>query len=278
VTLGSSPLGPNVSGPPVDITPGLGGPALQAKLAMKLVGVMGAISAIPKRGRNTFHGYDYATEGDVADAVRQALVLHKLVLLPSVVDVREREVQTQRGKPETVTTVTMDYTFIDADTGATLRFRMVGAGQDPGDKGVMKAVTAATKYAQLKAFSLSTGDDPEADAGTDHKTAAREPGSDDVPWPDENANGQGGWARATEPAPTDPTAPKLEDCISEGKVRFLYALMSNLSSHTGEPLPAIETRVLAKVQEQLHVAKLEWIPWRGDGFKRLVAWLETQAK
>jgi hypothetical protein len=172
-----------------------------AKLASKLVRVMGGIGHIPKRGRNDFFGYDYATEADVADAVRTALVAEGVVMIPSITDVREREVLTRRNQKEIVTTVTLDVTFIDGDSGQTFTFQMAGAGQDGGDKGIMKAISAAMKYAQLKALSLPTGDDPEADDGTDRaqaqslpmrpvpapadrvRTPVREPGSDDAPVP-----------------------------------------------------------------------------------------------
>jgi hypothetical protein len=161
-----------------------------AKLAAKLVRVMGAIGHIPKRGRNDFFGYDYATEADVADAVRTALVAENVAMIPSVAHVAERDVLTRRNQKEIVTTVTIDVTFIDGDSGQTFTFQMAGAGQDGGDKGIMKAISAAVKYAQLKALSLPTGDDPEADDATDRAQAqpvpaprapAREPGSDDVP-------------------------------------------------------------------------------------------------
>lgn len=163
-----------------------------AKLAAKLVKVMGAIGHIPKRGRNDFFGYDYATEADVADAVRTALVAEGVVMIPSIADVREREVLTRKNQKEIVTTVTLDVTFIDGDSGQTFTFQMAGAGQDSGDKGIMKAISAAVKYAQLKALCLPTGDDPEADDGTDRAQAqpapsprapSREPASDDAPAP-----------------------------------------------------------------------------------------------
>jgi len=254
------------------VTP-LGG-ELQAKLAQKIVGVMAAVGRVPKKGHNDFHNYDYARETDVAEAVRDALVEHQLVLLPTVLDVRERDITTRQQKVETVTVVTMEYTFIDAETGATRSFRMVGAGQDAGDKGILKAITAAGKYACLKAFQISTGDgdDPEADTSTDRAAAEREPGSD------EDEVDAGEEYRQEETAETAPAAPPKDDCISDGKVRFLHVLMIRVASATGEDLNALKARTLAKVQKELHVAQLEWIPWRGQGYKRLVAWLEAQEK
>src|SRR5215475_15705560 len=91
MTLGAAPGGPIdptiLQGQGVSVS----GTHL-AKLAAKLVRVMGAIGHIPKRGRNEFFGYDYATEADVADAVRTALVAEGVVMIPSIIDVKEREV------------------------------------------------------------------------------------------------------------------------------------------------------------------------------------------
>jgi hypothetical protein len=249
------------------------GVTLQAQLAKKIIAVMQAITHIPKRGHNDFHNYSYATEADVADAVRSALIEHQLVLLPNVVEVREREITTRNQKAETVTTVTIEYTFIDAETGATRTFRMVGAGQDPGDKGIMKAVTAAGKYAALKAFCMATGDDPEADAGTDRTAAEREPGDDVV-----EIDMRGEYRQEEPPSDDDPAAPPKDDCISEGKVRFLYVAMQKVARATGQSLDVVKEQTLARVQKELHVKQLEWIPWRGQGYKKLVAWLEAQEK
>src|SRR5262245_50824493 len=239
-TMGAAPGGPFESlilqqpGRPV-ASPG----ATLAKLAAKLVKVMAAISHIPKRGRNEFFQYDYATEADVADAVRKALVAEGVVLIPSIEDVRERDVLTRKNQKEVVTTVTMTFTFIDGESGGSLTFRMSGAGQDGGDKGIMKAISACVKYAQLKSLCLPTGDDPEGDdtpttsaAANGRRTMAPaatredEPPPDDAPWPDEAPPEEAPPPRATPPrraAPArparEPNRPNPETCISEGKLK-----------------------------------------------------------
>ena len=45
----------------------------------------------------------------------------------------------------------------------------MGSGQDAADKAVMKAQTAAIKYAFMLSLCIATGDDPEADAGIDER-------------------------------------------------------------------------------------------------------------
>ena len=45
-------------------------PTPEPNLVQKLAGVMADVKHVPKNGRNDFHKYDYATEADIADAVR----------------------------------------------------------------------------------------------------------------------------------------------------------------------------------------------------------------
>ena len=239
-------------------------------LAAKLVQVMGSVATVPKRGHNTFHNYDYALEADVSEAVRHAMVDARVVMIPSLVEIREREVQTRQQRSEIVTTVIMRYLVIDADTGATLDFQMPGAGQDPGDKGLMKAITAATKYAQLKAFQLSTGDDPEADAADEIE---REPGAD------EGAEDEGQWADdELPPDTTTPTAPAPTDCISTGKVKRIYALLGEAAKRTRESPAAVKERTLEKIKKELHIDQLEHIPWKGNAYTRVCEWIEAQGR
>jgi len=236
-------------------------------LAAKLVQVMGSVATVPKRGHNAFHNYDYALEGDVSEAVRHAMVEARVVMIPSLVEIREREV----GK-SIVTTVLMDYLVIDADTGGTLTFRMAGAGADVSDKGLMKAITAATKYAQLKSLQLSTGDDPETDGAEEIE---REPGADegteDAPWGTEADD-------ELPPDPPSPTAPAATDCISTGKVKRVYALLAEAAKRTHESPAQVKERTLEKVRKELHVQQLEHIPWKGNGYQRLCDWIEAQGR
>jgi len=291
-TMGAQPGGPGMdplSGRPV-ASPG----ATLAKLAAKLTRVMGAISHIPKRGHNDFFNYDYATEADVADAVRKALVAEGVVLIPSIEDVREREVLTRKNLKEVVTTVTMLFTFIDGEHGGVLTFRMSGAGQDGGDKGIMKAITAATKYAALKSLCLPTGDDPEAD---DTRTAtpaangrrAAAPASppaddsppDDAPWPDEPPP----EAAPTRPAPParraapprparDPNRPRPEDCISEGKFKRLHAIMQTKARDYEWQFDELRECVKRHLAQQYGIEHLSDIPWKGRTYEDICTWIE----
>ncbi|WP_241475428.1 ERF family protein [Priestia flexa] len=138
-------------------------------LVKKLAEVMKAVKYIEKKGYNAFHKYKYATEADVAEKVREELSERNVMMIPSVLSNQTREHVNAKGKTEYIVTVEMEFTFMDGDTGETISFRTVGEGQDAGDKGSYKAMTGAQKYALMKAFMIPTGDDPEADSGTDER-------------------------------------------------------------------------------------------------------------
>lgn len=124
---------------------------------------MSEVGYIPKNGRNKFHGYDYATESDVQDAVRDKLAKRHIIMYPDVVDSQTREIQTRKGNTEFIAKVVVEYTVEDGDSGETRKFKMVGEGQDAGDKAIYKAVSGTEKYAIMKLLMIPTGDDPERD-------------------------------------------------------------------------------------------------------------------
>lgn len=138
------------------------------QLATKLAEVMAAVSRVPKRGRNEFHKYDYATEADIAEAIRKELAERHLVLLPAITGC-QREPVGEKGS--VLTTLTMEFTFIDGESGETLTRPWLGAGTDKEDKGVYKAMTGGEKYFLLKTFLLPTGDDPEQSTERPEKSA-----------------------------------------------------------------------------------------------------------
>jgi hypothetical protein len=143
--------------------------AEQRKLVQKLAEVMKEVKYIQKRGYNSFHKYKYATEADVAEKVREALAERNIVMIPSLTNHSIREHTTSKGNREYITTVVMEFRFIDGETGETITFSMIGEGQDAGDKGPYKAMTGAQKYALMKTFMIPTGDDPEADEDVDKR-------------------------------------------------------------------------------------------------------------
>lgn len=144
-------------------------------MAKKLVEVMKECSYIEKNGMNSFHKYPYTTCADVLAKVNGSFVRHGIASLavPSLLDVTD--VITAKGNTEKLATVQMTITLVDVETGETAEIVGIGSGQDSGDKAVMKAETAAIKYAYLLSLAISTGDDPEADRKTDRTASTPEP-------------------------------------------------------------------------------------------------------
>ena len=122
------------------------------ELAKKLLRIMGELHRIPKNGYNDFHKYAYVTEADVTDTLRGQLADNGVMLFTNVEDA------TRQGE---ISTVWVSFTLMDIDSGEYWTSRYPGEGKDANDKGIPKAITAATKYFLLKAFMLSAGDDPE---------------------------------------------------------------------------------------------------------------------
>lgn len=144
-------------------------------LIEKLCEIMSTVQYIQKLGYNEFHKYHYATEADISEAIRKELADRKVFLLPSVEEVSQRTITTKKGNEETVTKTRIKFAFLDAENGDSLEFVMEGEGQDPGDKGIYKAITGTTKYALMKAFLIPTGDDPEGDKSNDEHSAGHVP-------------------------------------------------------------------------------------------------------
>ena len=142
------------------------------KIASKLIQVMAECSQIPKNGVNDFHHYKYATSADVLEKVNSALVKHKLASVVTPEVLQASEVLNSKGNAEQRVTVRVAITLVDAESGESVLLVGLGSGQDVGDKAVMKAQTAAIKYAYLMSLAISTNDDPEADSRTDEGMAS----------------------------------------------------------------------------------------------------------
>lgn len=141
-------------------------------IAKKLVLIMGECSHVAKDKFNDFHKYKYASAAGVLESINAALVKHKVasVVTPSIIN--SYDVTNARGNVEHQVTVGCNILLIDSESGESIDLYGIGTGQDAGDKAVMKAETAAIKYAYLLSMAISTGDDPEADTKTDENSFA----------------------------------------------------------------------------------------------------------
>ncbi len=137
-------------------------------IAEKLKKAASLCAYVQKDGANTHFKYRFVSAANILGHVNDALAAAGLAVVGTLPEVLSME---GTGK-DRVVTVRMTVTVADTETAERASFAGLGSGMDTGDKAVMKAQTAALKYAWLGAFSTSTGDDPEADDETDKRTAA----------------------------------------------------------------------------------------------------------
>ena len=114
--------------------------------------------------------YKAVGERDIIDAVKPLEAKYRVYSYPSHRTILESETleneKTYNGNVTKSTTfftrVQTEYTFVNIDKPEE-RFTTIvfSEGIDPGDKGSGKAMTYADKYALMKAYKISTGDDPD---------------------------------------------------------------------------------------------------------------------
>lgn len=147
------------------------------KIAKKLVNIMIECGHIAKNGLNSYHQYKYATAEDVLLKVNTALTKNKIasVVIPEIASMVD--VTNLKGNTEHLVTVNVQIKLIDSESGECVDLFGIGSGQDAGDKAVMKAQTAAIKYAYMMSLCIATGDDPEADTKKDENSSMGNKGS-----------------------------------------------------------------------------------------------------
>lgn len=135
-------------------------------LVSKLSAITTEMQWIKKAGRNKFHGYDFATESDIADAVRAACGKHNVWLQFSMVPetLSYDFFESKKQEPRVRTTFVGRVTIHDGDSDQKIDSIWPAFSHDSDDKGANKAMTAFAKYAMIRTFSISTGVDPDAGA------------------------------------------------------------------------------------------------------------------
>lgn len=126
-----------------------------------------------KDGTNSFHGYDYVSEEGLVNQIRESFIENGLLLSPRAI-LPEGSVYNGLGKDANQHLVVWVQAFDLAHvSGAVWPFPLsvVCEGIDNGDKAVWKGLTNAHKHVLLKLLMLPTGEDPEADRGTDEAMA-----------------------------------------------------------------------------------------------------------
>jgi len=137
--------------------------------------IMEDVKYVKKENKKVDNKYTYVSHDAVTAVVREALVKHGVVAIPSIVDQSVEQFNAKasyNGKETQKTvyfaTVRMDVTFINIEDPEDrfTTYGWAGMGLDPQDKAVGKATSYAYKYCLLKTFALETGDDVEQDQKT----------------------------------------------------------------------------------------------------------------
>ena len=122
--------------------------------------------------------YKAVSERDIIDAVKPLETKYRVYSYPSHREILESEtLETEKNYQGTITKsstfftrVQTEYTFVNIDKPEERITTIVfSEGIDPGDKGSGKAMTYADKYALMKAYKISTGDDPDQNPSEENR-------------------------------------------------------------------------------------------------------------
>lgn len=185
----------------------------------KLAQIMASLPTLLPEGRNAHFGYNFIKDTQVSGVIRPRMARLGLMLIPDVLSEEWVETKTSRGGTSYVTKLHVQFTIIDAESGDMIIGSAYGYGDDAGDKGANKALTAAEKYFLLKLFQIG-GEDLEDDARADQRAADRESGP--APVVVTNGNTAGNVARGG-----------VQDRISATQQRAIGAMYAELREKRG---------------------------------------------
>ena len=135
------------------------------------------------------NSYKAVSERDVLDAVKPLEARYGIYSYPYKREIIEKDVVTSKSTYKDRTTeknqfrlrIEVTYRFINTDNPSeVIDVTSYGDGIDSGDKATGKAMTYADKYALMKAYKISTGDDPDQEASPEdgYEKAKAEPKKD----------------------------------------------------------------------------------------------------
>lgn len=136
----------------------------------KILNIQADCRYVQKTGKNTYHNYTYATEGDILRAVKDAAIKHG-VAITCTTESESGHIEAG-GKLVRWAKVTLKGTLTDIETAESITASFDGYAEDTGDKAIYKATTGAYKYFLLKTFGIETGDDPEMTSDLEIATQA----------------------------------------------------------------------------------------------------------
>lgn len=144
-----------------------------AVLYSKLARITKSMKRIPKNGKHG-QGYKFATEGDIIEAVSEALANENVAIISSMVGYEIADGgSTDKGKPIFHTICQFEFTLVCGDSGVSITSKWFNEALDSTDKGFNKATTAALKYFLMKTFLITTGEPDEHELGDEQPNSRK---------------------------------------------------------------------------------------------------------
>lgn len=138
-------------------------------LTAKIAHISAKVGKIAKSGTSGGYGesFNYIEYGVVAGKLRDLLDEYKVIIYPEIKSYDCQEITSAKGKAGYHYLLSMHYTI---SNGENLEDKMecdwLGEATDYGDKGVNKAITAATKYFIMRLLQVSEKGDEDPDSET----------------------------------------------------------------------------------------------------------------
>lgn len=208
--------------------------------------------------------YKAVSERDIIDAVKPLETKYRVYSYPSNREIIDDEIlegektyNSQTTKTTTFfTRIKTEYTFLNIDKPEE-RFTTIvySEGIDPGDKGSGKAMTYADKYALMKAYKISTGDDPDQNASEENRYTRSGGNQNRNQYQGGYGGNQGGYGNnrgynqpPAPPAPPAPPQPQQEAPGIKIKCKHCGGLISDAKRTDGSMMTASEVAYFSMQQ------------------------------
>lgn len=150
------------------------------KKMLEITNELGTVAKNLNVAVNKTQSYKAVSEVDILNAVKPLEYKHGVYSYPHDTNIINQEIvttETQYGKKDNYfIRLERIYRFVNVeDPNDFIEVKSYGDGIDTGDKATGKAMTYADKYALMKAYKISTGDDPDKEASDDSPKTARKP-------------------------------------------------------------------------------------------------------
>lgn len=152
------------------------------KIINKLHCVQKEIDYIQKKGENKAQGYNYLSEKQVTEEIKKLFDKYGISPLFNWDEPKVLPFTTAKGSNQFLTTVNIQYSLVDIESGEKIDGHISGHGVDSGDKGLYKAITGAIKYLYMKMFNIPSGNDPEAEDNEKVNETKKNDGVVNVKW------------------------------------------------------------------------------------------------